>query len=74
MSCDTVAWVHEPDGQVLNIPAGGGEHLRPLGWHPLNDKHEPVHRIEDTQAPTHAVAQPRKTTRKATSTRKSTLK
>lgn len=37
MRGEPVLWVHEPDGRVLPIPTGDGEHLRPLGWHPVSE-------------------------------------
>ena len=27
-------WVHEPDGETIEVPEGLGGHLRPLGWRP----------------------------------------
>lgn len=38
MAADRELWRNQGTGEVLSIPAGGGEHLRSLGWLPADAK------------------------------------
>lgn len=58
---DRIMWVHEPDGETLEIISGYGDNLRRLGWHPVEEK-PAAEAEESTTEPKPASKRPAKQT------------
>lgn len=65
MMSDRSLWRNAVTGEVLSIPAGDGEHLRPLGWEPAEYfKHADPEPEEPTPDGTPVTPKKRATSRK----------
>ncbi|MDD7384747.1 MAG: hypothetical protein SPI12_01800 [Actinomycetaceae bacterium] len=60
---DRIMWVHEPDGETLEIISGYGDNLRRLGWHPVGEA-PAVEQREKTVEHKQTAARPAKRTTK----------